>query len=166
MTQRQLGDVGTLTLYKKTDRITELHFADPQRPKSHKPSPEEWAQITALAGPEEQFRAKAKLFQKVDNEARELYKQRKQHHELVVEAFFNYLIDEYDHLYPLFADDINHHTEKMEHLDKLIRTHTRRLQLLELKVAMYGALADPAIPIEIEDIQAQLQRLLTARDLS
>ncbi|MBN1220488.1 MAG: hypothetical protein JXM69_16300 [Anaerolineae bacterium] len=44
-------------------------------------------------------------------------------------------------------------------IKKLISTHNKRLQELEQKKASYGISADPSIPIEIKDIEAETQIL-------
>lgn len=46
-----------------------------------------------------------------------------------------------------------------EHLKKLILTHQRRLLKLKEQQAVFGAVVDPSVLIQIEDIEAELARL-------
>ena len=48
--------------------------------------------------------------------------------------------------------------------DKLIAMQKRRLQELKLQKAMYGINADPAITIQIEDLEQELARLSGQRN--
>ena len=48
---------------------------------------------------------------------------------------------------------------RQENIKKLIHNHTRRLQLLKEQKALAGWSVDPRIPIEIEDIEAELRDL-------
>lgn len=160
MNERLLGDVGQVTLYRKTERISELDFADPPPPRSRKPNQNELADISAVSDVEERFQAKARLLRKIDDEAKVLYEQRKKHHDLVIEAFFNHLIDDYGHLYPfLESDDLQADIDDTVHIRNLIELHTRRLRLREEQAAIQGVLADPIIAIEIDDIRSELSRL-------
>lgn len=44
-------------------------------------------------------------------------------------------------------------------IKELIKLHHRRLQELKKQQAMYGISADPRIPVEIEEIEAQIEKL-------
>jgi len=48
---------------------------------------------------------------------------------------------------------------RQESLKRLIANHSRRLQILKEKKALAGWAADPSIPIEIEDIEAEIKDL-------
>lgn len=48
---------------------------------------------------------------------------------------------------------------RKEGLKKLIQQHQRRLQILKEQQAMYGLSVDPRIPIEIEDIETEIEKL-------
>jgi CheY-like chemotaxis protein len=48
---------------------------------------------------------------------------------------------------------------RQENIKKLIHNHSRRLQLLKEQKALAGWSVDPGIPIEIEDIEAELRDL-------
>ncbi len=52
--------------------------------------------------------------------------------------------------------------DEHEHHTNLLDAHTRRLRALELQAAQLGQLTPPEIRIEIEDIQATLERLRDA----
>lgn len=104
--QRQLGDVGEVRLYKKTDTITELHIHASQPPHLRKRTAEELAQLTTLADKEERIHADVALTRKIRAERDALYKQRKDFLRVVEEAFFNHLIDDYGHIYPLFGEKL------------------------------------------------------------
>lgn len=62
-----------------------------------------------------------------------------------------------------FRDFRRHVRGRADHLRELIIAHGERLQLLELQQALYGALTDPAVIIQINDIRTELERL--RRDL-
>lgn len=47
----------------------------------------------------------------------------------------------------------------VDNLQQLIATHQRRLQLLREQNALYGKSVDPHIPIEIENIEAEIEKL-------
>jgi hypothetical protein len=49
--------------------------------------------------------------------------------------------------------------EREEGVGKLIRTHERRLAILEGKQAEYGLNVPPEIVMEVEDIKAELRKL-------
>lgn len=46
----------------------------------------------------------------------------------------------------------------IDYLSELITTHHRRLKKLEQQCALYGSSVDPRIPLEIEDIKAELEK--------
>lgn len=48
---------------------------------------------------------------------------------------------------------------RQEDIKRLINNHNRRLQILKEKKALAGWSADPSIPIEIEDIEAEIKDL-------
>ena len=50
-------------------------------------------------------------------------------------------------------------TPHIQHLEKLIQTHKRRLQVLELQAAAFGSSAPPHIVLEIDDLQEKIAAL-------
>ena len=60
---------------------------------------------------------------------------------------------------PSYGSTMTVDEDRKKYLRKLIHTHTRRLNALELRAATLGLESPVSIQLEIEDIQAEIQRL-------
>ena len=90
-----LGDLGSIHIRKanKTESIINVH--DPERPKSKKPSQQEWEQYNFSQYPkEERIKKKLDVLNGYRDEAKELHKKRKDHQKKVISALFSRLAND------------------------------------------------------------------------